>query len=410
MTQPSATQAVDLEPPLPATPMRSPGQRLSIIPPSGTMEVGRRVRQLRAAGVDVIHLGAGSPTPSPEILGRPFSFDPAMNTLGDPAGLGELREAISVKLQDNQGLDYDPDTEIVLTVGAKQGLYATLLALIEPGDEVAILDPAWVTYGPSITLAGGNPKPFSLDRSTGYRLDAAALEQIVSTRTKVLVLNTPHNPTGRVFTPEELQGVADLVVRNNLWAICDESFDKFVFDGRQHVGLASLPGMRDRTVVLKSFSKAYGFIGGRIGYLAAPAPVAGLVRRFNEHVLSCVSPYLQQVALAALGEDPGWTVRLRAAYQEKRDTVITVLGEVKGFACDCPEGTFYIWADISSFGKSSEQFADDLLKGARVAATPGNAFGASGEGFIRFNLAGPMEPIDEGLRRIVAYVADGAAG
>lgn len=409
MIQPSAPQAGQPEPPATMKPLRSPGQRLAKIPPSGTMEVGRKVRALRGAGVDVIHLGAGSPTPSPEILSQPFSFDPASNTLGDPAGTAELRAAIARKLQNDQKLTYDPASEIILTIGAKQGLYAVLLALIEPGDEVAILDPAWVTYGPSIMLAGGIPKPFSLDHSAGYRLDAAALADVLGPRTAAIVINTPHNPTGRVFSPDELQGIADLAARNGSWVICDESFDKFVFDGRRHVGIASLPDMRDRTVVLQSFSKAYGFIGGRIGYLAAPACVAGLVRRFNEHVLSCVSPFLQSVALGALGEDPGWTARLQAAYQDKRDLAVAALRELEGFACDRPEGTFYVWANISAFGKSSEQFASDLLDGARVAVTPGSAFGAGGEGFIRFNLAGPTEPIEEGLRRIGAWLNDGAA-
>lgn len=386
----------------------APARRLAVIPPSGTMEVGRKVRELRDAGVDVIHLGAGSPTPSPDILNQPVMLDAARNTLGDPAGMAELRVAIADKLAREQSVPWDAATEVVVTVGAKQGLYAALLALLEPEDEVAILDPAWVTYEPAIQLAGGVPRTFALDRANANRLDVTALEAATGPRTKAVIINTPHNPTGRVFTRVELQAVADFAIARNLWIICDESFDKFVFDGRQHVSIASLAGMKQRTIVLQSFSKAYGFIGGRIGYLAGPPEIAALVKRFNEHVLSCVSPFLQTVALAALSEEPAWSEQLRSEYQKKRDLVVAAVEDIPGLTCAYPEGTFYVWADISGLNRSSSvAFASELLEGARVAVTPGSAFGPSGENFIRFNLAGPVGPIQEGLQRIASYLAQG---
>lgn len=386
----------------------APARRLADIPPSGTMEVGRKVRELRDAGIDVVHLGAGSPTPSPDILKQPVVLDTALNTLGDAAGMAALRAAIADKLAREQSVPWDALTEVVVTVGAKQALYAALLTLLEPEDEVAILDPAWVTYGPAIQLAGGIPRTFALDRANANRLDVTALEAAAGPRIKAVLINTPHNPTGRVFTRHELQAVADFAIARNLWVICDESFDKFVFDGRQHISIASLPKMKQRTIVLQSFSKAYGFIGGRIGYLAAPPEVAALVKRFNEHVLSCVSPFLQIVALAALSEEPAWSERLRSEYQKKRDLVVAAVRDIPGLACECPEGTFYVWADISALNRSSSAaFASELLEGARVAITPGSAFGPSGENFIRFNLAGPVGPIEEGMKRIGSYLARG---
>jgi aspartate aminotransferase len=377
-----------------------PGARLSSIPASGTMAVGRRVRGLRDLGVDVIHLGAGIPEPSPHCLLNPVSFAPELNALGDPAGDLLLRSRLAEKLRTDQGLHYDPVTQITVTIGAKQALYAALLALIDPGDEVLIMDPAWVTYAPSVQIAGGIPKIFPLDRAQGFRLTTKAIEAAISRRTRVIIVNTPHNPTGRVFDEQELVGVAELAQKHGLWVISDESFEKFVFDGRRHISIAGLPGMPARSVVLQSFSKNYGLAGARVGYLAAPSSVAALVTRFNEQVLSCVSPLMQSLALSALAEEPAWTEKLRTHYERKRQVAIESIGSCPGFSCDVPEGTFYVLADISSFEMSSADFAMRLLEKARVAVTPGSAFGAGAEGFVRFNLAGPLELICAGLERI----------
>ncbi len=377
-----------------------PGSRLASIPPSGTMAVGRRVRELRGGGIDVIHLGAGSPEPAPGCVSKPVLFAPEQNAIGDPAGDAALRSAISDKLARDQALSYDPATQIVVTVGAKQALYAALLALIEPGDEVAIMDPAWVTYAPSVQIAGGIPKTFPLDRKNSFQLDAEAIRAVIGPRTRAIIVNTPHNPTGRVFTETELTSVAGLAVEHNLWVISDESFEKFVFDGRRHVSIAELPGMSERTVILQSFSKNYGLIGARVGYLAAPKMIAAQVTRFGEQVLSCVSPFMQALALSALTEEPEWTVRLRAHYERKRQVAVDGVRRVRGFSCAVPEGTFYVLADVSSLSASSEEFSMYLLDQAHVAVTPGSAFGANGEGYIRFNLAGPLELIVGGLERI----------
>jgi aspartate/methionine/tyrosine aminotransferase len=251
-----------------------------------------------------------------------------------------------------------------------------------------------------VQIAGGVPRIFALDRKNGFHLDPAALEAVIGPRTRVVIINTPHNPTGRVFTADELESVAALARAHGLWVISDESFDKFVFDGHHHVGMASLDGMVERTVVLQSFSKAYGFIGGRVGYMTGPAAIAGQVARFNEQVLSCVSPFMQSVALAALGEEPSWTATLRRQYKVKRDFAVEAVRGLRGFECDVPEGTFYVFADISSSGQSAEDFAMRLLDETRVAVTPGTAFGPSGKGYVRFNLAASMDIIRDGFERL----------
>lgn len=381
-----------------ATPRAS--LRLAAVPPSGTIAIGRRVRQLRAQGIDVVNLGGGVPDPAPACLSRPFALKPELNAIGDPAGDPALRTGIAERLIMDLGLAYDPQTELAITVGAKQGLYAVLLSLIDPGDEVAILDPAWVTYAPSVALAGGVARTFALDEARDFALDAGALSRAVTSRTRAVVINTPHNPTGRVFTESELCGVADICRERNLWVISDESFDKFVFDDHRHLSIATLPEMRARTVVLKSFSKAYGMIGARVGYVAGPTDVVAGVVKFSEQVTSCVSPFMQALALAALAEEPGWTRRLSDGYRRKRDLVVDAVRGLEGFDCRVPEGTFYVFADIRRLGLTSAEAAESILEKARVALTPGSAFGAGGEGYVRFNLAPSLDIIRDGLGRL----------
>ena len=378
---------------------RSSG-RLAAIPPSGTIAIGRRVCQLRAQGIDVVNLGGGVPDPAPDCLSRPFALKHELNAIGDPAGDPALRAGIAERLESDQGTAYDPLTEIAITVGAKQGLYAALLSLIDPGDEVAVLDPAWVTYAPSVAIAGGVARTVALDPTHGFALDVGTLSRVVTENTRVVVINTPHNPTGRVFTEAELSGVADICRERNLWVISDESFDKFVFDNHHHLSIAALPGMRERTVVLKSFSKAYGMIGARVGYVAGPADVIVGIIKFSEQVTSCVSPFMQALALSALAEEPDWTRRLRASYCRKRDLVVEGVRKLKGFDCRIPEGTFYVFADIRGLGMSSVEAAESILEKACVALTPGSAFGAGGEGYVRFNLAPSLDIIQDGLNRL----------
>jgi aspartate/methionine/tyrosine aminotransferase len=357
------------------------------------------VQALRRKGIEVINLAGGRPTPGPDCLSGPIQFPPERNVLGHPAGELDLRQAIAAKLQREQQLVYDPEAEVVVTIGAKQSIYASLLALIESGDQVLILDPCWVTYSPAIQLAGGVPVPVQLCQP-GYRLEAKALESQVTRSTRGLILNTPHNPTGRVFGRDELAAVASFAIAHDLWVLADESFDKFIFDGRLHISLASLPGMRERTLTLQSFSKAYAIPGCRVGYLAAPASVCQAVARFNEQVLSCVSPIAQEIALRALSSEPEWTKKLQQQYQAKRDAAVEGLLRINKVRCPVPEGTFYAFPDLSALGRSSSELTAYLLEEGRIAVTAGSAFGEGGEGHIRVNLVGPIATLRQGLERM----------
>lgn len=356
--------------------------------------------------MDVINLGGGMPDPMPAFLTTPLVFAAPLNAGGDPAGEMELRRALAAKLVRDQGLSFDPSAEIVLTTGAKQALLPALLAMIEAGDEVLTLDPCWVSYAPTIRLAGGIPKPVPLARSgDSFHLDAALLRDSVSDRTRAIIVNTPHNPTGRVFTHDELIDVAALALDRNMWVLSDESFDKFVFDGHRHVSIAALEGMQRRTVVVQSFSKAFALPGARVGYAAAPAAVCAAMSRFNEHVITCVSPFMQSLALRALGNEREWTAVLQNAFRLKRAAIEDFRGSLPGVRLVRTEGTFYALADISARNASSEAFARWLLDTANVAVTPGIAFGSGAEGFIRVNLVGPLDAIRAGLSRIQAALA-----
>lgn len=384
-----------------ATPASPPvGGRLSDLPPSGTMEVGAVVRRLKSEGLDVVNLGGGVAEPDQPCLRGPVHFPGNRNVGSDPAGEADLRTALAAKLARDLGLAYDPATEIVVTTGAKQAVLPTLLSVIAPGDEVLVLDPCWVTYAPAVHLAGGVARRVPMRLGGRFRLDTDALAAQVTAKTRAMILNSPHNPTGRVFTAEELAAAAAVARANDLWVLSDESFDKFVFDGHRHLSIATLDGMRDRTAVIQSFSKAFAMPGARVGYLAAPEPLCRSVTRFNEHVITCVSPLMQSVALAALADEAGWTERLLAHYREKRDVAHEALAGIPGLRFAPTEGTFYAFVDVTAHGLSSRAFTARLLEEARVAVTAGSAFGDGAEGYVRVNLVGPLRDIQEGLRRM----------
>lgn len=374
--------------------------RLDSLPPSGTLAVGAKVRQLRGRGRNIINLGGGMAEPAASCLEGPITFASMRNVAGDPSGEPDLRAALAKKLARDQGLTYDAATEIVVTNGAKQAILPALLAILEAGDEVLVLDPSWVSYVPAIRLAGGVPRPVSLRHGGSFRLAASALSEHLTERTRAIIINSPHNPTGRVFTREELAGVAAIAAARDLWVLSDESFDKFVYDGHRHLSIASLKDMQRRTAVVQSFSKAFALPGARVGYLAAPAPLCRAVVRFNEHVITCVSPLMQSVALAALAGEAQWNGQLIDRHRLKRQVAHEALARIPRIRFTPTEGTFYAFADVTGYDPSSESFADRMIEQAGVALTPGITFGRSAEGYVRINLVGPLEELEEGLRRM----------
>ncbi|HTR86241.1 MAG TPA: aminotransferase class I/II-fold pyridoxal phosphate-dependent enzyme [Reyranella sp.] len=371
--------------------------RLANLPPSGTLAVGEKVRALRAAGRTVFNLSGGAPDPGPPIGLNLPTIAANENALGDPWGELFLRRAFAQRLARRHGV-IRTEQEMVATIGAKQGVYFAALALLEPGDEVIVIDPCWVTYAPSVELAGGKAVAVPLGKDD--RLDSTAIAAAVTPRTRAILINTPHNPTGRVFDEAELSALADLVKQRDLWLICDESFDLFVFDGARHVSPGVFSQVRERTILLYSFSKAFALPSYRIGMLVAPEPLCRLVATCTQQLISSVSLSSQKVAVAALQEEAEWAPFLRRTYQAKRDACLSILHQDPRLDAPAPQGTFYLFPGIGRLGLPSDALAAHLLDRG-VAVTSGAAFGTSGEGHIRLNLVGPLASILEAAQALL---------
>jgi aspartate/methionine/tyrosine aminotransferase len=377
--------------------------RLASLPPSGTLAVGEKVRALRAAGRKIFNLSGGSPDPAPPAGVSVPAIAPSENALGDPSGEGVLRRAFAARLARVHGV-VRGEREMVVTVGAKQGVYFAALALLEPDEEVIVIDPCWVTYAPSVELAGGKAVPVPLKRPDN-QLDVAAIGAAITPRTRAVLINTPHNPTGRVFTEAELSALADLVQRNDLWLICDESFDLFVFDDARHVSPGVFDAIRERTILLYSFSKAFALPSYRVGMLVGPEPICRLVATCTQQLISSVCLASQKVAMAALAQEAEWAPFLRKTYQEKRDACLAVLRQEPRFKISPPQGTFYLFPGITRFARSSDAFTAQLLEANGVAVTSGAVFGKAGEGHIRLNLVGPLPVLLDGARAMLRGLA-----
>jgi aspartate/methionine/tyrosine aminotransferase len=373
--------------------------RLASLPPSGTLAVGERVRALRATGRTVFNLAGGAPDPGPPVGLVGPEITASENALGDAWGELFLRKAFAERLARRHGVVRSP-REMVATVGAKQGVYFAALALIEPGDEVIVIDPCWVTYAPSVELAGGTAVPVAL-APPDNRLDVAAIAAAITPRTRAVLINTPHNPTGRVLGEAELSALADLARTRDLWLICDESFDLFVFDDGKHLSPGVFDAIRERTILLYSFSKAFALPSYRIGMLVGPEPVCRLIATCTQQLISSVSLASQKVAAAALQQEAEWAPFLRATYQAKRDACLAVLKQDPRIEAPLPEGTFYLFPNIARFGLSSDEMTARLLDEANVAVTSGAVFGRAGEGHIRLNLVGPLAAILGGARALM---------
>jgi aspartate/methionine/tyrosine aminotransferase len=372
------------------------------LPASGTLSIGQTIRALRAAGQDIINLAGGLPNPPPPVSTINVDLAGPLNGLGDPAGRIELRQAIAARLSRYSRLTYDPNTDLVLTIGGKYGVLTALMALADEGQSVMIFDPCWPTYQAALQLAGLRAVPFQLC-SPDFRIEAEDLAKMPWGDVRGIILNTPHNPTGRVFTEEELARIAHIARKHDLWVISDESFDNLVYGDNKHISIASLPGMQERTFVVTSFSKSFALPGLRIGSIAGPKEVIASATRFVEQTLSCVSPVLQEAALEALRVEEEWRVRLPAAFNEKYAAALEILKSSRRIRVRQPEGTFYLFPTVDVPGMSSEDVRKLLLsKGVGVIA--GSAFGEGGKGHLRINLIGKLDDICKGLLRMVHAV------
>jgi aspartate/methionine/tyrosine aminotransferase len=355
---------------------------------------------------NVIGLHAGEPdfdTPAHVKEEAKKALDEGYTHYTYTAGLPELREAIAEKLRRENNVKADPETEITVTVGGFAAIFCTLQAVLNPGDEVIISEPVWPSYSGLVRLSGGKPVLFRL-KPPSYQLDVELLKEKVTGHTRMVIINTPNNPTGAVYGHRELEALASIARKNDFLVLADEVYEKIIFDDARHISIASLAGMKDRTITVNSFSKTYAMTGWRVGYVVANEKITTGIRRVHSYAVSCVSPILQKAALAALTKSQDCVHQMVKEYRERRDIFVEALNDIDGFSCEKPKGTFYVFPSIEDLGVPSAEFAERMLKEAKVAGIPGSAFGQSGEGHLRMSVAVSRDPLLEAARRIERFV------
>jgi aminotransferase len=378
--------------------------------------IAEHVRQIPRSGIreffdivqsqaDVISLGVGEPdfvTPWHIREAAIYALEHGKTSYTSNLGLLKLREAISTHLESHFGVSYDPRTQILIAVGVSEALDIALRALVNPGDEVLYHEPCYVSYSPSVTLAHGVPVAVSCSADNGFAVKAEAIEKVITPRSKVLVLNFPTNPTGGTMTRVELLRIAEVVLRHNLLVITDEIYSELTFEG-EHASIAALPGMRERTIFLHGFSKAYAMTGFRIGYACGPAELIEAMMRIHQYSMLCASIISQEAALEAIQHGEPDTVEMRDQYRARRNYIVGAFNDM-GLTCHLPRGSFYAFPCIKSTGLSSKEFALRLLQEEKVACVPGNAFGPSGEGYLRCCFATSLDRIQVATERMARCV------
>lgn len=361
---------------------------------------------------DVISLGVGEPdkpTPWPIREAAIRSLEKGQTSYTSNLGLESLRMAIADYVKKQFRVSYDPKTEILVTVGVSEALDIAFRALLNPGDEVIYHEPCYVSYSPSIKMAYGVPVVVETHEENHFALMAADVAKAITPRTKVIALNFPTNPTGGIMPAEELAQIARLAVKHDLIVITDEIYCELLYDGRGHTSIVEYPGMRERTILLHGFSKAFAMTGWRLGYACAPSPLREAMMKIHQYCMLC-APIMSQVAgLEALKLGADAYEEMRQSYEQRRNFVVESLNEM-GLHCFNPGGAFYVFPDIRSTGLTSKKFAIGLLEAKSVAVVPGGAFGAAGEGFVRCCYATDFDLLRKAMALMKDYVNEVRAG
>lgn len=381
---------------------------------SVTLEIDAKAKKMKADGIDVVGFGAGEPDfPTPQFVidAAKDALDKGLTRYTPAAGLLELRQAICDKLQKDNGVHYAP-AQIVVSNGAKHALYNTFQAILEPGDEVLIPSPYWVSYPEMVKMAGGVPVFVPGAAEDGFKPSLSALRAACTPRTVAMILNSPSNPTGAIYTRQELEGIAALAVEKQFYIISDEIYEELTYDGAQHISIASLgKEIYEQTIVINGMSKAHAMTGWRIGYSAAPVPVAKVIANYQSHATSNANTIAQWASVAALTGPRDDLEAMVREFAARRDYLCDRIEAIPGLGCVRPGGAFYVMMRVSGlYGKSYEgqaiqnsmDFAGVLLDKAQVAVVPGVAFGA--DEYVRLSYATSRESIEKGMDRIAAFV------
>jgi len=352
---------------------------------------------------NVINLSLGEPdfdTPQHIIKAAIEAMKKGYTHYTPNAGLIEFREAVAEKLRKENGIDVDPETEVIATVGAMGALSLAMLTIVNPGDEVLIPNPGFASYEAQVILAEGKPVSYTLNEDEGFDINAEEIAGLITNKTRAILVNTPSNPTGSVLSEKSLRKIAEVAIENDLLVISDEAYEAITYDNFRHVSIASLPDMKDRTISIFSFSKTYAMTGWRIGFAAANEEIIRQMTKLQEHLAAHPSSISQMAAIAALRGPKDHIKKMVKEYSERRELIMEKLAEIPEIRCFRPQGAFYVFPNIKAFKMSSEDFAMHILEKARVIIVPGTAFGNNGEGYVRISYAASKEEISRAMTRM----------
>jgi aspartate aminotransferase len=385
--------------------------RVGQVPPSLTLVISAKAKAMKADGIDVCSFSAGEPdfdTPAHIKAAAEKALEDGKTKYGPAAGEPKLREAIARKLRDDNGLCYNAEN-VIVTNGGKHSLFNLMLALIETGDEVIIPAPYWLSYPEMVKLAEGTPVIVPTDASSGYKITPDQLRSAITPKTKLFVLNSPSNPTGMTYTPDEIKALAEVVVEHDILVVSDEIYEKILYDGAEHLSIGAVgPEIFNRTIISNGFAKGYSMTGWRLGYLAGSVELIKAVTTIQSHSTSNVCTFAQYGAIAALDGSQDCVEQMRQAFAKRREVMFERLNAIPGLICPKPDGAFYMFPDISKTGMKSLEFCDALLESQQVAVIPGIAFGA--DDCIRLSYATDMASIEKGMDRLEKFVREQGVG
>jgi len=382
--------------------------RVGQVTPSLTLSISAQAKAMKAEGIDVCSFSAGEPdfdTPAHIKAAAKQALDQGKTKYGPAAGEPRLRAAIAEKLRQDNGLCYAPEN-VIVTNGGKQSLFNLMLALIEPGDEVLIPAPYWLSYPEMVKLAGGTPVLMPTTLEGGFKITPDQLRQAITPQTRLLILNSPSNPTGMVYSPDQVRAIAEVVVETDIWVVSDEIYEKILYDGAEHLSIGAVsPEAFQRTILSNGFAKAYAMTGWRLGYLAGPVELIRAITSLQSHSTSNVCTFAQYGGVAALEGSQDCVEAMRQAFAQRRQVMLEALEGIAGLSCPRPQGAFYVFVNVGSTGLTSLEFCEKLLQQYQVAAVPGIAFGA--DDCIRLSYATDMATIAKGMERLSKFVQSG---
>lgn len=376
-------------------------ERMNRLGTETAFEVLAKAKALEASGHEIVHLEIGEPdfdTPKHIVEAGVEALRAGYTHYSPAAGIPELREAIAEDVENRRGVRVDP-ADVVVTPGAKPIMFFAILACIERGDEVIYPNPGFPIYESVIDFVGGKSVPLPLREENDFRFDVDELRSLVTDRTRMVILNSPQNPTGGILTREDLQAVAEIAATRNLWVLSDEVYKNILYDG-SHESIFALPGMPERTILLDGFSKTYAMTGWRLGFGVMPRQLAAHVERLMINSNSCTATFTQRAGIAALRGPQDETFKMVEEFRRRRDVIVQALNDLPGVRCKLPAGAFYVFPNVKETGVSSRELAARILEEAGVAVLSGTAFGKYGDGYLRLSYANSVENIRKGVSRI----------